>query len=938
MAHIRASAVGGELALAASTGLTRAFTRSWDYISEDGSVSPARCVQRDAFVYLPHIGAPELAYGRPPLPPTTAGLLPDAGMAAAPLPGPDGPLGALSIVVPLSRAPDPGCRAFLEEVAQWVGGRLRWRPRGPEGVTPGLLLGREADPVGGSPAQPPTPGPQNEPSTRPEAVEAGTWSWDLRTGELTFGGPVLETLGVDPVAVGGRIDRWTVLIHPDDQPWVLTEADRVIRTRGVLDVQYRVARMDGTYAWIRSRAHVTTDDDGEPVRLSGTTWDTTATHAALESVGRALLHMSDGFLSVASDGRIAFVNTAAERMLGSPRTLVGRPLWEVPVLREVPEAAERCRRAAAGSEPWSSEVPGPQDHQWYHLRLVPVPDGLTVYLTDITERRRREAERRAAEHAAAERAALMARLTRALAEAATAHDVVEAVAESVLPPFDATGLIVLELKEEHLNVVGSTGYSDSFVERIHGTSVASAATGEAMRSHTPEFIASVEDFLARHPQRPDLANAEGMQACAFLPLIVSGRPIGMSVISYDRPHHFDEDERTLLTALSGLVAQALERAGLYDAAIAHAHDLQHALLPRVLPSLPAVTAAARYLPSARGADVGGDWYDIIPLSADRVALVIGDVMGHGMPEAATMGRLRTAVRTLSELELPPEDILAHANDLVAELDEESFTTCIYGIYDPTTQMFTYTNAGHPPPVVALPHGTATFLPADPDPPLGVAAPPFAVHDVHLPGGSVLALYTDGLVEIPGHDIDEDMACLSRTLTTALYTAGTQTDGHEAEPDELCDMVTAAVLSSDRPAPDDAALLITRTRATAAEDIAVWDLPDEPTACAQARRLVRDQLEEWDLGELEMTTELIVSELVGNVVRHARGPIGLRMMRSHSLICEVSDGSITTPHIRHPAALDEGGRGLQLVAAMAQRWGTRYTTTGKSIWCEQQVRV
>ncbi|MGK5532139.1 SpoIIE family protein phosphatase, partial [Streptomyces sp. URMC 129] len=221
-----------------------------------------------------------------------------------------------------------------------------------------------------------------------------------------------------------------------------------------------------------------------------------------------------------------------------------------------------------------------------------------------------------------------------------------------------------------------------------------------------------------------------------------------------------------------------------------------------------------------------------------------------------------------------------------------------------------------------------FPTAAPDPPLGVASPPFAAHDVHLPDGSLLVLYTDGLVEVPGQDIEDGMTRLTRTLTTALR--------ETAEPESLCDTVTRTLLPADRSLPDDTALLIARTHALHPDAVAVWPLPEDPVAASRARRHIRDQLAAWDLGELETTTALIASELVGNVIRHATGPVALRLLRSRTLICEVSDGSLTTPHIRHPSTLDESGRGLQLIAAVSQRWGTRYTTTGKHIWTEQPI--
>jgi Stage II sporulation protein E (SpoIIE) len=350
-----------------------------------------------------------------------------------------------------------------------------------------------------------------------------------------------------------------------------------------------------------------------------------------------------------------------------------------------------------------------------------------------------------------------------------------------------------------------------------------------------------------------------------------------------------------------------------------------------------VTAAARYQAARQGADVGGDWYDVIPLSAARVALVIGDVMGHGMAEAATMGRLRTAVRTLSDLELPPDEILGQLNDIVGELDVDTFATCLYGVYDPVTRLLSYASAGHPPAAVARPDGTVTFLAPPPNPPLGVGTPPFDTAEAELPGDSLLALYTDGLVESMDRDISAGMSRLAEQLSQYVNA----TPAAQADPsglDTLCATLTSALLPTHGALVDDAALLIARTHPLEPQNVAEWPLPEGPKAAGRARTLSRAQLAAWDLADEDLvtTTELLVSELVGNVVRHAAGPMRLRMLRSRVLICEVSDASLTTPHIRHTSATDEGGRGLQVVSALCQRWGTRHTPTGKSIWTEQPL--
>jgi serine phosphatase RsbU (regulator of sigma subunit) len=525
-----------------------------------------------------------------------------------------------------------------------------------------------------------------------------------------------------------------------------------------------------------------------------------------------------------------------------------------------------------------------------------------------------------------ERAARIQDLASALAEAVTSLDVVTAVADRVLPPFGASGLIIQVPDGDIMRVIGSVGYSQSFIDTITATVAELAPVEEALRTHRPWFVSSAREFAERYPSMTDIPEKGGKQAWAFLPLVVSGSVAGLCVVSFAHPRRLTGAERALLIALSGLIAQALERARLFDAEHARAQALQRALLPQELPALPAVTATAQYRPAGQGMDVGGDWYDVIPLSADRVALVIGDVMGHGLPEAVIMGRLRTAVQTLSDLELPPDEILGHLSELVSGLGDDSFATCLYAIYDPTTAICSVARAGHPPPAIACPDGRVYFAEGNGDPPLGVATPPFEVVDLPVPPGALLVLYTDGLIESADCDIDKGMTRLADELRTR----------HGQGLTELCHSLTEAMMPAEQCCPDDAALLIVQVHATAPDSVATWSLPENPQAAGAARQHVRDTLTAWRLDDLTVTTEMLASELVANVVRHARGPARLRLLRSRSLVCEVFDGSLTTPRIRRTSWTDEGGRGLQLIAALSDRWGTRYMTTGKCIWTEQTL--
>jgi serine phosphatase RsbU (regulator of sigma subunit)/PAS domain-containing protein len=893
LVHLREPTAPG-LHLAASSGLPATLTRRWQELPEDAAAAPAAAARLRRLVWFP---APDG---------------PGTGMASVPLRTAAGePFGALTVVTAAPGEPTAGQRDVLGAVAGWAAARL------------------EPDQTATPPETPPTV-PEVAGATgfrqAHRAAGVGAWVWYIGPGLLELDEPSLALLGLDRDTYDGHIETWLGLVHPDDIAWVTAEVDKAISTFGRYDVEYRVRRPDGTTRWVQTCGGVERDAGGNLYRMLGTVWDTTESRMARDGVRNALRYMSDGFLYLDKAWRITFANVEAERLLGSRRKLTGRVLWDLLVIRRVPGLESRCRKAAAGAKPTSFETEWPDTGRWYRFRFVPVPDGLAWYFTDITLLRRRMAEQAAAERAAAERAARIQDLTAALSEAVTSQDVVDAVADRVLPPFGASGLTMQVIEGDRLRVIGAVGYPQPYVDLIGGPLHEIPQATEALRTHRPWFIPSPREYAKRYPEWAERLLGSGKQAWAFMPLVVSGRVVGLCVVSFDRPRQLTGAERALLIALSGLIAQALERARLFDAEHAQAQALQRALLPQVLPALPAVTAAARYLPAGPGMGVGGDWYDVIPLSADRVALVIGDVMGHGLPEAVIMGRLRTAVQTLSDLELPPDEILGHLNDLVNGLGDDSFATCLYAIYDPVTRICTFARAGHPPPAVVWGDGTVRFAQVATDPPLGVAEPPFEVVELLVPEHGLLVLYTDGLIESAEVDTDAGMSRLAELLRIH----------HGESLDQLCESLTRGLLPAGRQSTDDAALLVVRVHATAPDAIATWSLPEDPLAARAARQYVRDQLAAWGLAELAMNTETLASELVANVIRHARGPVWLRLLRSRTLVCEVFDGSLTTPRMRRASWSDEGGRGLQLVSALCDRWGTRYMTSGKCIWTEQSL--
>ncbi|MGW6564037.1 SpoIIE family protein phosphatase [Streptomyces sp. NPDC054975] len=433
-------------------------------------------------------------------------------------------------------------------------------------------------------------------------------------------------------------------------------------------------------------------------------------------------------------------------------------------------------------------------------------------------------------------------------------------------------------------------------------------------------------------------DAEVAPTRLYVPLIVRGTPWGLvTFVRGDDSDPFDDGDRAVAEELASRTAVCIDNARRYRREHTAAFMLQRSLLPRSLPELSAVEAASRYLPADSHLGAGGDWYDVIPLSGARVGLVVGEVVGHGLGAAATMGRLRAMVRTLAELDLAPDELLARLNDQVGRdaidqnvqgADDSGAVgaTCVYGVYDPASRTGTWAAAGHLAPAVVQPHGAVGFLRLPPGPPLGVGRLPYESAEVELAAGSLVVLFTDGLVEARGQGVTEGSDRLAAVL-------GEQ---RGSSADLLCAQIVAQLVPEH--VRDDVTLLVVRTRALDARQVAAWELSPDPALVARARAMAAEQLGRWGLDDLAFTTELVVSELVTNAIRHASGPIGVRLIRDRSLICEVSDSQHTSPHARYAGNDEEGGRGLFMVAQLTDHWGTRYMPAGKTIWAEQALPV
>ncbi|MEU9300804.1 SpoIIE family protein phosphatase [Streptomyces sp. NPDC048269] len=542
--------------------------------------------------------------------------------------------------------------------------------------------------------------------------------------------------------------------------------------------------------------------EGDPllVRPPGPAGGGAAEAGAREAVDR----LDQAVLSVDRQGGIGFVNTAAENLLGLSRPqLRGRILWEALPWLGHPAYEDHFRAVFMSTEPVhfparrGRHPPG----QLLSVDLYPSADGVTVTIGATEKPAYAPAsmvQPGAGLGSPADRAAALYRpvaLAIALTEAVTARQVSAVVTDELLPAFGGRQLAIYLLDERHLHLAWETGFPKGFLNRFDGVALDVRLPGvETLTTGRPLFFESMEHLAAAYPGIPLDAHTG---ARAFLPLIASGRPVGSCILGFDTPRGFSPEERTVLTALAGLIAQALERARRYDSEAALARGLQAALLPHRLPVREHVDTVGRYLPGTQGMDVGGDWYDVIETGGGRLALVIGDVQGHGVAAAATMGQLRSAVRAFALTGSTPDQVARGTNQLLSDLDPGQFASCCYVVLDPASGSAHAVRAGHPQPLLRHPDGRTEVLDLAGGLVLGVdPEAAYPVTELRLAVGSVLALYTDGLVEKPGTDIDAGVERLRAALAATGPVPLTETADR---------LIGEAGGSDDR--PDDIALLL-----------------------------------------------------------------------------------------------------------------------------------
>ena len=455
---------------------------------------------------------------------------------------------------------------------------------------------------------------------------------------------------------------------------------------------------------------------------------------------------------------------------------------------------------------------------------------------------------------------------------------------------------------------------------------------ECMSTGKPVRIANVDEATAdsiaeswlRRPVKKLLTGSSML----LLPLTTKDSNLGFCVCLRKAGYRpFDDYDPEIGTEFASRAAIFIDNARQYYRERTTALTLQRSLLPTGLSAPSSMEVKHRYLPGSKLIEVGGDWYESIALPGARAALVVGDVAGHGVRAAVTMGRLRTAIHTLAMLELAPADSLQQLNELMTSLGEREphFATCAYALYDAVTGSCEIASAGHLPPLLVRPDGTAEFLDPSPAPPLGVGDFPVESRTFEIEDDSLLVLYTDGLVEDRNRDIDDGLNFLRDVFVGDL-------SGRSL--DDLCRSALAGVFAAQQ--RDDIAILVARLSRIPADHHATWTLPAELTSVAKARSLIREPLRRWKLQDLIPVTELLVSELVTNAIRYAVGEATLRLVLEGTLVVEVLDNSAALPRLRHAGRDEECGRGLEVVSQFAQRWGARRTATGKIVWCEQAL--
>ncbi|MDQ0809565.1 serine phosphatase RsbU (regulator of sigma subunit)/anti-sigma regulatory factor (Ser/Thr protein kinase) [Streptomyces sp. B3I7] len=524
----------------------------------------------------------------------------------------------------------------------------------------------------------------------------------------------------------------------------------------------------------------------------------------------------------------------------------------------------------------------------------------------------------------------------ALAHARTVQDVIDVLRETEGRMWMGAASLVMGLVEGGRIRLVAEGPTGDFLPGTQITGIDEPyPMSDAVRTLVPQFIESPEEFGERYPILwPHLAHLR-ITSAAYLPLVAQGSPIGGIGLLYGDRHGFTAEERDILVALTSTIAQSLQRAMLYEQESDLAQELQQAMLPRSLPRVPDADVAVRYRAAVRGSspgrNIGGDWYDLIPLPGGRVGAVVGDVQGHDTQAAAVMGQLRIVLRAYAAEGHPPATVVARASVFLHELDTHRFATCLYAEADLSTGVVQFVRAGHVDPLVRGADGSCRRVLVEGGLPLGLSALfdslEYPVQTMELDPGQMLVLCTDGLVELPGLDLDDGMRELAEQVAAGPEDVG-----------DLADLLIAG--AADRGGDDDVALLLLRRReqpGSAGGRLQQYVAPGDPGALREARHVVRAAVRAWGARDRADEIELVTDELVTNALMHTDGAavVTLRSLPGpeRRLRTEVEDASSALPRRREAGASGVSGRGLLLVDQLADAWGVEARGGGKVVWCE-----
>ncbi|MEU6446709.1 SpoIIE family protein phosphatase [Streptomyces sp. NPDC046979] len=670
-----------------------------------------------------------------------------------------------------------------------------------------------------------------------------------------------------------------------------------------------------------------------------------------------------GFLLIDPDLRVRRANQRfASTFGGTPDDHRGKGVHDYLPRAEADRVSATLRRVLESGDSITDMhvtgfVPGSEERRHWSVNLYRVhsgsgrPIGVAWLGTDITARRAAAREAAAARRNLALLNEAGARIGNSLDLETTARELLDVV----VPGF--CDLATVDLYQGLL--VGDetpAGLADGSAElrRVAYSSAVSDAplhgAGERVQlgavHHYPFNSPCADALRTGRPRTVPAEDGSLVQSTLAVPMVAHDTVVGLAQFARTKGSEpFGDRDRDLAVELAARAAVCIDNARLYRREHERALILQRSLLPPGDPEASGLDIACRYLPgeaaTGRASEVGGDWFDVIELPGHRTALVVGDVMGRGLRAAVAMGELRTAVRTLAQLDLEPAEVLSQLDEIArglgapggvqqatraarrpreADLSEVYLATCVYAVYDSVTRRCTFANAGHLPPVLVEPGESALMLDVPPGLPLGVGGEPFEEVEVELPEGALLALYTDGLVESRDHPLDEGLQAFVGALTDPTQPL-----------EDVCDQVLNTLDSHH--GEDDIALLMARVQGLPTESVGDWTLPREPRSVGRARELARSQLLDWDMEPLVDTTELLVSELVTNALRYGEGEIRLRLLLDRTLVCEVWDSGLVQPRRRRARDTDEGGRGLQLVGLLSAAWGSRRTPRGKTVWFE-----